>query len=138
MRTRTIYKALCASECRMSDIVMVDGWGKPTPLAIALARQRETFHAELLRRMDERDALFAKAKAWDTFVNDFYRRGTAVDWKAFQDLRRSVGDFRMDADERPPYQYQPYTTAERIGQYMAGLSDDLKADDILGGKHEPN
>ena len=83
--------------------------------------------------MEDLATIRAKAKAWDTFVDDFYRHGTAVDWKAFQDLRRSVGDFRMDVDERPPYRYQPYTTPERIGQYMAGLSDGIKADDIFGG-----
>lgn len=79
--------------------------------------------------MEDLATIRAKAKAWDTFVDDFYRHGTAVDWKAFQDLRRSVGDFRMDVDER----VGPFASVERIEQYMAGLSDGIKADDIFGG-----
>jgi len=120
MRTRTIYNARNIAEHRWTA-----GYYEPAE------RQFRTFENELLRRMDERDELAAckaKAKAWDTFVDDFYRHGTGVDWKAFQNLRRSVGDFRMDVDERP--QYQP-TTFERIGQYMAMLSDDLKADSVV-------
>ena len=58
------------------------------------------YRAETARLNDELAACRKKAKAWDTFVDDFYRHGTAVDWKAFQNLRRSVGDYRMDVDER--------------------------------------
>jgi len=54
---------------------------------------------------------------------------------------RQVGTFnaellrRMDERDEMVAPRQVFLTPERIGQYMASLSDDIKADDILrGGK----
>ncbi len=81
MRTRTIYNA-------HRRFMRNQGW-TDNPRWM---RQGDKFRAELLRRMDERDALVAP---------------------------------RLSA----------FASVERIGQYMAALSDDIKADDILrGGK----
>lgn len=61
MRTRTIFKAMgkAIDEARWRYM--------PGELERRkrLRRMADTFKAELLRRMDERDALAAKAKAWD-------------------------------------------------------------------------
>ena len=54
MRTRTIFEAYTKA---CIDTLNAKEW-----------RQRDTFERELLRRMDELDALVAKAKAWDAFV----------------------------------------------------------------------
>lgn len=80
MKTSTIYRALdCVREA--SAFFATE----------KRVRQAGTFERELLRRMDERDALVAPRRV--------------------------------------------FLTPERIGQYMARLSEDMKADDILrGGK----
>lgn len=90
MRTRTIYKAcaLVQMHYRMGDP------RDDSRRRRRYSRQIDVFIHELLRRMDERDALVAPRRV--------------------------------------------FLTPERIGQYMAGMSDDLKADNILGGKHEPD
>lgn len=96
MRTRTIYNAMQNAEREMKYLLSRYRAGpyKPTAIETRKGRQFVTFERELLRRMDERDALVAPRRV--------------------------------------------FLTPERIGQYMAGMSDDLKADNILGGKHEPD
>lgn len=68
-------------------------------------RQFRTFERELLRRMDERDA-------WHTMfpVSTPAEVAQALRIKPFRGL---------------------FLTPKRIGQYMAGMSDGLKADDIF-------
>ena len=89
--TRRLYIKVKELHERMERLVVQD----QTPeTAIELSRVERRYwplQAELLRRMDERDALVAPR--------------------------------------------QVSLTPERIGQYMAGFSDSMKADDILrGGK----
>jgi hypothetical protein len=70
MRTRTIYSALKQAEYRQrrahlshrERFYQLNDAEKRMQLRIA------RFEVELLRRMDERDAMVAKAKAWDAFV----------------------------------------------------------------------
>jgi hypothetical protein len=83
MRTQTIYRAMTGAYRTIIFTQTVDDFLRRK------ARQWAKFERELLRRMDERDALVAPR--------------------------------------------QVFLTPERIGQYMAGLSDDMKADDIFGG-----
>lgn len=75
-------------------------------------RQAATFERELLRRMDERDA-------WHTMfpVSTPAEVAQALYIKPFRGV---------------------FLTPKRVGQYMAGMSDGLKADNILGGHHEPD
>lgn len=65
MRTRTIYNAMRAAETILCGPTDFDA--EPRGLNHRYA-QRAKFQRELLRRMDELDALVAKAKAWDAFV----------------------------------------------------------------------
>ena len=97
MRTRTIYAAQSEAALACERDALSHRDGKPyqfTERRKRKERQWTVFERELLRRMDERDALVAPRRV--------------------------------------------FLTPERIGQYMAGMSDDLKADNILGGKHEPD
>lgn len=52
-------------------------------------------------------------------------------WPAMKELLRRMDERDALVAPRP----SAFASVERIGQYMAGLSDDMKADDILrGGK----
>ena len=86
MRTRTILSAFLTRRDELDDRYIIGS--RRARLEIQVSK----LYNELLRRMDERDALVAP---------------------------------------KPP----AFLTPERIGQYMAGFSDSMKADDILrGGK----